>query len=109
MQAWRARWFKIGRIWDNHFLALEAADSVKHSARVLRRALVPSLARTLGIPLNQPFDYYVMPAESGPARVTLPGGLSVTVLGPPARYIAAWHRVWQQDPKGSGERAVIAC
>jgi hypothetical protein len=65
---------------------------------------VPVLARGLGIPINQPFDYYVMPAESGPARVTLPGGLSVTVLGPPASRIAAWHRQWQSEARKAAER-----
>jgi hypothetical protein len=89
--------YRIGWLWYNHFLALEQAGSGKSSARVLRRGEVPALARALGIPLNRPFDYYVMPAESGPARVTLPGGLSVTVLGPPAQRIAGWHRLWQQE------------
>lgn len=88
---------QIGRIWYNHFLALEDGGSAKRSERVLRRGHVPFLARTLGIPLNTPFDYYVMPAESGPARVALPGGLSVTVLGPPARRVAEWHRHWQRE------------
>lgn len=89
--------YQIGWLWYNHFLALEPAGSGKGSDRVLRRGQVPALARELGIPLNRPFDYYVMPAESGPARVTLPGGLSVTVLGPPAQRIAGWHRLWQQE------------
>ena len=91
--------YQIGWLWYNHFLALEPVGSGKRSDRVLRRGQVPFLARSLGIPLNRPFDYYVMPAESGPARVTLPGGLSVTVLGPPARRVADWHRLWQGEAR----------
>ncbi|HJP94066.1 MAG TPA: ATP-binding protein [Pyrinomonadaceae bacterium] len=95
--------YQIKRLWYNHFLALEPAGR-KRSDRVLRRGQVASLARALGIPLNRPFDYYVMPAENGPARTNLPGGMLVTVLGPPAHRVAGWHDQWQREARKNAQR-----
>ena len=58
--------------------------------------MLPKLARELRIPLNAPFDYFVMPADTGPARLQLPGGLSITVLGPPASRIRGWAEQWKR-------------
>jgi hypothetical protein len=87
--------YRIQRVWYNHFLPLDAERT--RSDRVLRRAEVPALARALGIRLNQPFDHYVMPAESGPARVMLGGDLAITVIGPSAHRVADWYHFWKRE------------
>jgi hypothetical protein len=84
---------EIRRLWYNHFLPIRTTDASRAASR---KAILPELARQLQIPLNVPFDYYVMPADTGPARLTLPGGLEVTVLGPPASRIRDWAAEWKR-------------
>jgi hypothetical protein len=80
----RTRPIEVRRLWFNNVVPI----GVKGSKTERRRAdeLVLT-ARRLGIPINRPFDHFVMPSEIGPARVLFDGGLSATVVAPSRQNI----------------------
>lgn len=78
--------YEVRRLWFNNFVPIGAEHFANQKELRSSDRLVVT-ARKLGIPLNRPFDYYVMPSEIGPARVALDSGLTITVIGPFQRNI----------------------
>jgi hypothetical protein len=91
---------RIGSIWYNHFLPIEGRNDRRAGESI--KDLVPRLAAELGIGVNVPFDYFAMPSERGPARVTLDRRLAVTVIAPDARWLRGFYDAWrsQQTKRG---------
>jgi beta-lactamase superfamily II metal-dependent hydrolase len=81
--------FRIRRLWYNNLTQIIPASAVERNGF---KEELRGLADTLEIPINEPFDYFVMPSDLGPVAVTLPGGLRVTVLGPRRERITNWYR-----------------
>ena len=91
--------FRIERLWYNNFHAIippseREGSSFKEELR--------ELADLLSIPINAPFEYFVMPSAAGPTRLTLPGGLEITITGPPFDSVRTWYRQWMKDQARRG-------
>ena len=97
-------------LWFNHFLPIgdqEHNPSGDESKLSSLKDLIPQLAAELNIGLNEPFDYFVMPSAQGPAKVTLDGELSVTVIAPDASWLQQWCDNWRRTRKmHSGEDSI---
>jgi hypothetical protein len=92
--------FRIRRLWYNNLTQIIPPDLKPGSGF---KEELRNLAEALEIPINEPFDYFVMPSDLGPAQVTLPGGLRVTVVGPRRQRITDWYRyLTQQEGKKRG-------
>lgn len=59
-------------------------------------------AKRLGIPINKPFDRLVMLPDRGAARITLDGGLQITVLGPRRERLEQSFEEWLKHVQRSG-------
>ena len=90
---------KIGSVWFNHFLPEDMGKVKKEPVppRMSAKDQIPRLASALGIGLNEPFDYFVMASEHGPARVTLAEGMRATVTAPDAAWLQEWYEHWRDD------------
>ncbi len=95
----------IERLWFNDFQAIlplgEGSGAFKRSFKEDIR----TDAASLGLRINDPFDYFVMPSDIGPAQVTLPGGLVITVVAPPSAQVREWYRRWVADQEDRGALA----
>jgi hypothetical protein len=96
---------QIKAIWFNHFLPEDMDQMKKHTAHPgsSRKEQIPSFASALNIGLNEPFDYFVMASERGPARVTLANGMTATVIAPDASWLRGWYDKWRVAAKRVGE------
>jgi CHAT domain len=93
------RRFDIRTLWFNNFLPI-GDNETQETLRDKEELVV--LAKRLGIPINEPFDYYVMPHSRGPAQVRLTDELSITVLTPSARAVEEWYAAWNETKKRQG-------
>lgn len=59
----------------------------------------------LGWPLNSPFDGLVMVR---PTPIEIPGGLTLTVLGPDQERLAAFRKAWDEELKKKADKAATA-
>jgi hypothetical protein len=85
---------QIKMLWFNHFFHLFGSASMS-----LAKNQVVDIARALQVGLNEPFDYFVMPSEQGPAKVTLDGGLDVTVVAPDAKAFKDLYRMFERNAR----------
>ncbi len=83
----------IRGIWANIFQVV--------GGRELMRPRIRRLINELGIPLNKPFDYFVMRPDQGQVVVALPGGLEIIVLGPIQGSIDKLHAHAERDARRS--------
>jgi hypothetical protein len=95
--------FKIQRLWYNNFQSILPVGALSNAGRKLSfKEELRHLAAELEIPVNAPFDYFVMPSDIGPAQVTLPGGLEVTVIAPPVNQVRLWYEKWLREQQERG-------
>jgi Beta-lactamase superfamily domain len=113
--------FRVRRLWHNAWTELVAADVTTGDLTALANGRSPSVtavlrsltrsneladtARVLGLRLNRPFGPGVI--QAGDAA-TLPGGLSVTVVGPGAEQIAALREKWRESTRALALVALAA-
>jgi len=88
--------YRIERLWYNNFHAIFPPEERKSYSfkEELRK-----LADFLSIPINVPFEYFVMPSAAGPTRFTLPGGLEITITGPPFDSVRTWYLSWMKGQR----------
>ncbi|MDJ0771129.1 MAG: ATP-binding protein [Ilumatobacter sp.] len=91
----------IERLWFNNFQGIVPSEPA-HPGRKSFKWTVREAAEELGIPVNEPFDQFVMPAEIGPAQFELPGGLEITVIAPPNERVVDWYRRWIREQEEAG-------
>jgi len=102
---------KIKSVWFNHFFP-ENMDLPKKRSGARKtgpKEQIPRLASQLGIGVNEPFDYFVMPSEHGPTRVTLADGMTATVVAPDASWLRKWYQKWRNEAEkwGGDERDLV--
>ena len=95
---------KIKSVWFNHFFPENMDQSKKQDAApwIAPKGQIPHLAVQLGIGVNEPFDYFVMPSEHGPTRVTLADGMTATVIAPDASWLRKWYQKWRNEAEKWG-------
>lgn len=86
---------EIRGIWANIF-------RMDGAGRQTFRSALRGLIDTLKIPLNQPFDRHIVRPQRGRARVTLPGGLEIVVLGPAQPRVDALHGLSAKEARQVG-------
>lgn len=105
---------EIGGLWHNHFAPLASAEDIdSRSIPHDPKDLAALTARRVGIPVNEPFDYFVASASAGPAKVVLESGMTITVMGPTPKDLESLHKSWRvrarmrtaEDFTGPSERA----
>ncbi len=81
---------EVGALWTNLVVpdALSGASGLHWKTRLVEDA------RRLGVPVNDPFTHLIALPEAGAARVHWDGGLTVTVLGPPVRWLREFADSW---------------
>ena len=97
--------FRIRRLWYNNVASILPPDERPRSSF---KEDLREIASGLGVPINEPFDYFVMPADLGPVQVTLAGGLRITIVGPRRDRIRSWSRQWTLNEKKKGSRLPAA-
>lgn len=98
----QSRAIAVERLWFNNFQGILPTDAADPGSRKSFKWALREAAEKLGIPVNSPFDRFVMPADIGPAQVTLPGGLDVTVIAPPNDQVVDWYRRWIDEQESQG-------
>ncbi len=95
---------EVKAVWFNHFLPedMERPRTAHVHGSSTAKALIPRLAAELGVELNDPFDYFVLASERGPARASLSNGLTATVIAPDANWLQGWYRNWRKAELGRG-------
>lgn len=90
--------YRIERLWYNNFLAIfPPEERVSASSK----EALWKLADSLSIPINVPFENFVMPSAAGPTRFTLPDGLEITITGPPFDSVRTWYLQWMKSQSKS--------
>jgi hypothetical protein len=85
---------RSARLRYNNFNAILPPEGrVSHSFKEALRELADSLS----IPINVPFENFVMPSATGPTRFTLPNGLEITITGPPFDSVRIWYLQWMKS------------
>ena len=85
--------FSIGSLWSNALIPPGSHDPMEVAERD-RKSLPVAVASEMGIPINAPFSRVVAAPEAGAARVTLEGGLTVTILGPRIHWFRRFADFW---------------
>jgi beta-lactamase superfamily II metal-dependent hydrolase len=75
----------IKSLWFNQFFHIFSVKNFPKN-RIL------NLGKELGIQVNEPFDYFVMPSEQGPARVTLLENINLTVIAPQPELLKLFYQ-----------------
>jgi hypothetical protein len=91
----------INSLWFNNFMPIDDKETNKAKIRSFKDR-IPQLTEELGIGLNEPFDYFVMPSEEGPAKISLDGGLKVSVIAPATEFLQNWYRNWKRTQSKYG-------
>lgn len=90
----------FGDIWFNGWAHLRG-DLVPESGATELEAMGPvqgeRLTSWLAKPWNEAFGRGPVQRSSPPHRIELPGGVCLTVLGPPAYRLTAFQRTWREE------------
>ncbi len=100
----------IGGYWHNHFAPMVGPniDNISNIPHWPFRDRSAIIARSMNIPVNEPFDYFVAAADTGPARITFESGLAVTIMGPAPEDLEALHETWRKQVEKKFEGKIIS-
>lgn len=92
---------EIGAVWFNHFIPITKELAQYHNHERPGKWRLAGNLLSLNVPVNVPFQDFVLRPEQGAVKIEVAGGLAITVLNPTPRWISEYQklslRTWERN------------